>query len=889
MTPKQLVHRGTITAAALLFDTAVLGEDEAQRRILALWEPGVRVSQTEDGALLVILARPKALIAERAPGLPLVRERGHLLGLPLTKAACEALAPPPESLIFAERGRVVVVALAELTPVEPADWLALDTLTVIPTQPLVPPPPVVTTAILEALPPLKATPLVTPNPALTAQKSSLLDALNQPPSQTPRPRRRLEDLSPLEQARWRLTWWFRDLRKSVSNATTDRLRETIREQVFAPGQLEAISRQNAEYLSQMLALFEQGKWHEALQHAIPLGKPGENDDTPTGIGVLRPRSELAIRPTPTRADSSLPWTGLHDGFKQLYREAVERLKNEGRFDEAAYVLAELLREDEEAVSFLERHGQLRLAAELAEARKLPPSLIVRQWWLAGEKERAIALARRHQCFSEVIFRLEQSSQRAAAETLRVEWAQLHAEWGDYARAVATVDPVEAARPLAKRWAELGATQGGVGGAQLLARLLLWSESAEESEPWQEQARALLKAPGAARERETLLTVLFTRTTQPAAPALLPLLRLGLRAALADHGSGSVTLPANTATTWTRKAQLPALEADLPSLTPKPPTPLLDRTEPLEIRIEGGDTGNVPIVDAAALPDGRTLVALGEAGVLLLSHGGRILHRFELPATSLVVGRTGARAVALAHRDESQRVHVLDLGTRKVTDWGELSLLCWESELHDGLWRVARNGQLLELDTLAPQPRALTTIETGDPVLALGPDRSVLSLSTQTSEPFLWNDARPTMRRALPFQGGTFDFFHDSFFWLETESDAMSLFGDEVVVLHAQVGALERSCVLGEPGDTPVGLAVVSLGRAALTLSALRDPLGITVLGTHSVAGDFKVPQLQLRLSGAERVRLRATPDALTVADSQGRLLVIHPTTGQLVRDLRVRL
>jgi hypothetical protein len=37
------------------------------------------------------------------------------------------------------------------------------------------------------------------------------------------------------------------------------------------------------------------------------------------------------------------------------------------------------------------------------------------------------------------------------------------------------------------------------------------------------------------------------------------------------------------------------------------------------------------------------------------------------------------------------------------------------------------------------------------------------------------------------------------------------------------------------------------------------------------------------------VRLRATPKALTLADSQGRILVIHPVTGQLVRDLRVRL
>lgn len=897
MIPEKLLHRGTVSASAFLFDPTLRGEDEAKRRVLALWEPGLRVWQTEEGWLLAVLSKPQTCVAERAPGLPLVRARGHLLALPLTKAEWDELRPAPESLIYAQRGHLLALPLSELTPVEPADWLALEGIAFVPTKPLVEPTPPTHDPITVALLPVTPTELVPTNPTVAAARAALLRSLNQAPSLPSERAATPASTTPRSGVSSLLERWGRVLLDYLrpsppttgTPSTTDRLRNTIREQVFSPGQLEAISRQNAEFLQKMLEHFEKGNWQEALQHAIPLGKAGESDTTPTGFGVLKPRDQLVIRPTPTRADAALPWDGLHGGFKQLYREAVERLKDEGRFEEAAYVLAELLREDEEAVSFLERHGKLRLAAELAEARNLAPALIVRQWWLAGEKERAIAIARRAQCFADAIFRLERSQQTTtAAETLRVEWAQLHAEWGDYARAVATIESVEAARPLAKRWAELGASQGGVGGAQLLAQLLRWSESPEESAPWQEQGRTILTQKDAPSERAALLLPLFAKATNR--PELRPLLRTGLRALLADQGAGATTLDAGTVGAWARWIGLPALEADLPSLTPKPQPALLDRDMPLEIRIEGGDTGSVPIVDAAYLPDGRTLAAVGEAGVLLLSHDGRILHRFELPATSLVVGDTGARAIALAHRDESQRVHVLDLGTRKTTDWGELSLLCWESELHEGLWRVARSGQLLTLDTLSPTPKALTITETPEPTLALSPRGGVLSLDVDGGRFLHWTEDTPTRRQEIPFSGGTFEITNQSVFWLQTDSDEeLSLFGEPALVLYGQTGPLHHSSVLGEPGDTPAGLAAMRLGNQELVCCALRDPLGITALICFSTAKGLRGPALQLRLSGAERVRLRTRPEALTVADSQGRILVIDPVTGRLVRDLRVRL
>ena len=53
---------------------------------------------------------------------------------------------------------------------------------------------------------------------------------------------------------------------------------------------------------------------------------------------------------------------LHGELRRLYREAFHRLESQDRVEEAAFLLAEGLHAHEEAVSFLERHGRLRLAA-----------------------------------------------------------------------------------------------------------------------------------------------------------------------------------------------------------------------------------------------------------------------------------------------------------------------------------------------------------------------------------------------------------------------------------------------------------------------------------------------------------------------------------------------
>src|SRR5947208_1315692 len=83
------------------------------------------------------------------------------------------------------------------------------------------------------------------------------------------------------------------------------------------------------------------------------------------------------------------------------------------------------------IAFLEKHGQHRLAAELAESRDLPAGMVVRQWFLARDVRRAIRLAEERGAFADAIARLERTH-RSEAQALRMLWAERLASKGDYA-------------------------------------------------------------------------------------------------------------------------------------------------------------------------------------------------------------------------------------------------------------------------------------------------------------------------------------------------------------------------------------------------------------------------------------------------------------------------
>ncbi|MCY1030386.1 bpX6 domain-containing protein [Corallococcus sp. BB11-1] len=485
----------------------------------------------------------------------------------------------------------------------------------------------------------------------------------------------------------------------------------------------------SDYLRHLLDLFEQGNVDEALRHAIPLGKDPDAQ-AQLALGLPARREELRIQPQRGGGAQQVFGGGaVFDTLRQRYRDLFRRLEREGRIDEAAFVLAELLNATEEAVSFLERHGRLRLAAELAEGRDLPAGLVVRQWLLAKDVARAVAIARRGGVFADAVLRLEKSHPREA-EALRLLWADSLAEAGDWARAVEAVWPVTSARHLAKAWVERGVRAGGASGAKLLVHQALGFPEGFVAARANIEALLEDEAPERAPERFAFATELLRQEPSDAHAALLtPTVRALLRDRARD-----LTVPLDALIKRLRNLREPAMAALRADLS-LPAEPVLrawsevsaSERPPIQVRRDRNDAGAHAVHDAVVLPGRRVLLALGEAGARLVGADGRTLAWFDVPAFSLVLSSQGDRALALARRGDVWRLSRLDLVERRASRWCDAELGAWAPTYDGDRWFIAVRDTVVMVDALAQDLRSLWRVpQVGGTVLELAADARHLS-------------------------------------------------------------------------------------------------------------------------------------------------------------------
>ncbi|MGE6757180.1 bpX6 domain-containing protein [Corallococcus interemptor] len=489
-----------------------------------------------------------------------------------------------------------------------------------------------------------------------------------------------------------------------------------------------VGQRKGDYLRHLFELFEEGNLDEALRHAIPLGKDLDAR-AKLALGVPGPRETLRIQPR-GRGGAAQTFGGgpaVFDALRERYRETFRRLEREGRIDEAAFVLAELLDAAEEAVSFLERHGRFQLAAELAEGRNLAPGVVVRQWFLAKDVERAVAIARRSGVFADAVLRLEKTHP-TQAQALRLLWAESLAEAGDWPRAVDTAWPVASARHLARAWVERGIQAGGMGGAKLLARLALGFPDGFGAARKDIQTLLSDDTPLRAPERLSFATELLREGASDARSALLvPTVRALMRDEAVEG------LPSNAKLLQQLHAlkdpALAALRTDLP--TPRPSTREAWAASPdlpnVRVWMDRSHAGAHAVHDAVVLPGRRVLLALGEAGARLVGPDGRTLAGFDVPAFSLVLSEQGNRALALARRGDPWRVSRLDLMERRASHWCDLELDAWAPTYDGERWFTAARNTVSMVDTLAAEPRSLWRVsQLGGTVMALAVDAKYLS-------------------------------------------------------------------------------------------------------------------------------------------------------------------
>lgn len=832
MTP--VLARGLVQADGLVLDVELVGQAEARSRVLHVWREGCSLHDLGGPGWLLVLAEPASWRAHLAPGLVLQRRGGALV-----PAAAPPLDAPMGSAAVPRHGAILLVRIEDLDPIDPARWISLDGLVPQWLEPLDGPPP--------ALDLLGTAP---PPVAVDLRSHAGIGSMSDDDERVVR--ELLGAQASSEGAGGRAGEPGLDL-----SAVWERIGRILGPHLVARHQ---------RYLNQLRDQLERGELDDALRKAIPLG--GQS----TGLTFRLPRSRPDLRPAreAPRPGPSVPYgLTIEEELRLLYRRAADQLEGEGRLDEAAFVHADLLRSPAEAVGMLERHLRWQLAAELAETHRLDPALRVRLWWRAGERQRAVNVARMTGCFAAAVARLHALDPERAVE-LRALWVEERRAAGDLLGAVEAAWPAPQLRASVAEDIVAGLALAGTAAPRLLAHLLAAAPRPDAADA----ARNLLAAPEAERGRGRAALVSALADLPAADPVLDRELASAATRALLAIPPSDLGVPDQArrrlAGRLLERAD-PLLAADLP-----PPSARGRTTGALEVEARPGATTGIH--DAVALDAGPIVVALGEEGVLLLRPNGALLARWDTPAHRVVPADHGGRLLLLADRESAVEVSVLDLATRRIRPVGPLRLRLVASSFDGALWIVADEQGLAVVDLVAPRPTVVW--RELDPMLQpLQLERSPTHLSATVAvrdhegdgpdriERLRWLLPAMTspIRTVLPADG----------------LRAVTASSELDVSLVGQTTVLEGFSRTVALSDAPVLSLLTDADAFALVRS--RPPGLLVLVGADRV----DTPLHTIELPGKAALGLRRHGETVTVWTSAGQVVALNLRTAQLAANLHV--
>jgi hypothetical protein len=668
MRSKYYLHHGWTLAAAFVIDVGLVGEGEARQRVLDLYRPGVRIHALDDDHWLVILVEPTEIDARSAPGLVLTEHDGRLAGAP----GLERSEASEADLAFWHDGSVISMPRSASSLLDPSDWVDVDGLPFERLTPLDLPP------IAEVIELTRLLPADLRKVAHIRERSAESKALGEVLAgevvSRSRPAARSRGTSNLDPG-----GSFRPMAAIGSFLASLAMLSPIGNEV---------RRRQARYLERLASQFD-GDLDEALRNAIPLGGLGA---VAHSLRMPRPRSHLRITRHGLVRSSSIgvPPTA-YVALAAMYRRAAERLEVADRIDEAAFVLVELLDSPQEGVAILERHERYELAATVAEDRKLDPALVARLWWLAGDRGRAVTVARRHRVFGSVIDRL-QAVDATAAQDLRLEWIDVLERAGDLLGAVEAGWRDPHMRPHLGSLVRRGVTSGGPVGAALAAYRLTLDPSAEEIEETRTSLHAMTPDDdGLVRAFALAFSAVKAELALDREFATLTLRTvLRVRRQRSDHAY-------SRAYRAIRHRADPILAGDLPASS-------VEAASRSWLVVPAQPPGLDRILDAVSLPNDLTLVGLGDAGCRLLTPDGRTAARWDVAAHRLVVADHGGSALLVAARGAVAVVVQLDLTTRKSRPYGTIRSRLFADTFDGAIWAVVDERGLAFHDTISEEPR-----------------------------------------------------------------------------------------------------------------------------------------------------------------------------------------
>ncbi|HWB79170.1 MAG TPA: bpX6 domain-containing protein [Nannocystaceae bacterium] len=883
MTPRTLVHRGHIVASGLCFDAAWLDDAERRARVLALVDADATVLGLDD-ALLVVFATARRIDADHCEAAALHREGGSLFAAPLRAAEVAALALDGPSLVRTRAGEVRVDALARARAIDLSEWLDVDewrelevaTLGIVP-KPVRPREPAA------AIPTDVRTVLGPAIPMPAAERQELIDAFANPK----RDDAREPDDGPgwLDGvARWLSRTFSRGDRAAISGGASPApspvrepgaLRRWLDRIVERSALAGIIGRKQAEYMQKMMALFETGDYHEALRHAIPLSSESTEGGS-RSLWLPTPRGGLSLNANRKSVAPSIGVvTDAFEHMRKMYLAAARALEERGQIEEAAYVYFELLGDELGGIAMLERHGRFDLAARMAEGRNLAAGLVIRLWFLAGDAERAIIVARRTGAFADAIARLEANRPELAAR-LRLVWANRLADAGEYAAAVDVIWSQPADRSLVIAWLDRAIAWGGPTAARMLVRKLgLVGAHPELADAVRDAVHAMVadESPESIHVRHELAMAWQSVLCPPGSLALALGRPLCRQVMLDSTTTGNV----GAAVGLRERLQDPAFAFDARAT---PPTTTRSIAAPRSHIFESHERGLSVIADAVPLTRGRWLVALGDAGIVLVDRSGRVLRRYEHPATQLVLADSGSRVITAMQRgdDSPATLGRIDLVTGSAEPWCDARIGLRAQEYDGATWFVADGDAVARIDAQADGLAVLWRVgQLPGPVVALTRTRTQLAFLVAHDRSGLRELWTYEVQTAGPVLRGRrqLDVGEDTTIAASVDANGV------VVVTEGQLHALaptDRTLVA--PRNAIDG--VLTGYSHALAWAARDDTRALVRLAWDSLTPSDPV----LELRGATTSTIRRVRDHLVAYDDRGRIVELDPM-GAILRWLLV--
>jgi hypothetical protein len=458
------------------------------------------------------------------------------------------------------------------------------------------------------------------------------------------------------------------------------------------------------HLDQINGMLDRGDVDRALKRAMSLARDEQAKKPQNNRLITAPPKPRATLDFDLNRDTentvSIPG---HWGFETLrtkYEKLAEDLSHKGDHRRAAFIYAELLDMTKQALGELEKIKAYEDAAKLATARKENGLTIARLWFLAGEKEIALLMARRHNCMAD----LAQISRKDAdfSTFVRMHWVEDLIAQGDLPRAVQ-----ESADHPRLADTHLIALGKAIGAGHLRDHPVL--ERAVQSLPW--PIEILDSAPVGDTIGAQIAQVVHTGITQADAGDIRHALKRAVermddsdtrKPALADAVvRASLAFDANTSFAFTTndlrifaKAQgCMALAEDLRQIhRAEPPKLQEDRVVALPHSGLGAWTMT------ASLQRGAALLGITKGEVAYINPHGIKQWADHLPdLVGMVPIGAGRLVLLLQGRDAKRRLSVLDTARRIYRPLGATKLLAWDQYAGDGIWQVQTPNAIGALD------------------------------------------------------------------------------------------------------------------------------------------------------------------------------------------------